>query len=126
MLYLYTGRRSISRPLPPYIWYASDRDRAVEMYRTLAPYAREHGAGYVYFTTADMRRDMDAEDVTEIEQAVRSNAAFKPIFKYGIGTIYSVDPTGRADSAEPLRPTAAYTAAPATTITSPGQVVAGR
>ena len=74
-----------------------------------------------------MRRDMDAEDDHgTIEQAVRTNPAFKPIFKYGIGTIYRVDPTGRADSAEPLRPTAAYTAAPATTITSPGQVVAGR
>jgi hypothetical protein len=119
VLYLYTGRSSISRPLPPYIWYAGDRARAVEMYRSLAPYAREHGAGYVYFTTADMRRDMDAEDVTAIEDAVHSNTAFKPIFQYGIGTIYSVD-------AEPLRPTAAYTAAPATTITNPGHVVAGR
>jgi hypothetical protein len=120
VLYLYTGRRSISRPLPPYIWYADDHARAVEMYRELASYAREHGAGYVYYTTTDMRRDMDSEDVADIEEAIRSNPAFTPVFRYGIGTIY------RVDAPEPLRPSAAYTTAPATTITSPGQVVAGR
>ncbi len=125
VLYLYTGRRSISRPLPPYIWYASDHARAVEMYRSLAPYAVEHGAGYVYYTTADGSRDTSAEDMAEIEAAVRSNPGFTRVFQYGSGTIY------RVDTAEPLRPIAlrpiaAYTAAPATTITSPGQVVAGR
>jgi hypothetical protein len=117
VLYLYTGRHSISRPLPPYIWYAGDHARAVELYRGLAPYALEHGAGYVYYTTADMRRDMDTQDVADIEDAIRSNPGFTPIFHRGIGTIYRVDA---------LRPTTAYTAAPATTITSPGHVVAGR
>jgi hypothetical protein len=120
VLYLYTGRRSISRPLPPYVWYASDHARAVELYRELAPYAREHGANYVYYTTADMRRDMDARDVEDIDEAIRSNPGFTPVFRYGIGTVY------RVDAAEPLRPSTAYTTAPATTITSPGQVVAGR
>jgi hypothetical protein len=118
VLYLYSGRHSISRPMPPSIWYADDHARAVELYRTLAPYALEHGAGYVYYTTADMRRDMDNKDVADIEGAIRSNPLFTPIFEHGIGTIY------RVDAAE--RPKTAYTAAPATTITSPGQVVAGR
>jgi hypothetical protein len=126
VLYLYTGRHSISRPLPPYIWYASDHARAVEMYRSLAPYAREHGAGYLFYTTEDGSRDTSAEDMAEIKNAVRSNPGFTRIFQYGIGTVYRVEGSGRVDAAEPLRPIAAYTAAPATTITSPGQVVAGR
>jgi hypothetical protein len=122
VLYLYTGRHSISRPLPPYIWYSSDHARAVELYRGVAPYALQHGVGYVYYTTKDMRRDMDADDVVDIETAIRSNPRLTPVFRYGIGTIYRVD----GDAAEPLRPSTAYTTAPATTITSPGQVVAGR
>jgi hypothetical protein len=121
VLYLYTARRSISRPLPPYIWYGNDHARAVELYRELAPYALQHGAGYVYYTTKDMRRDMDAEDVDDIETAIRSNPRLTPVFRYGIGTLYRVD-----GAAEPLRPSTAYTTAPATTMTSPGQVVAGR
>lgn len=125
VLYLYTGRHSISRPLPPYIWYSSDHARAVELYRDVAPYALQHGVGYVYFTTKDMRRDMDADDVVDIETAIRSNPRLTPVFRYGIGTIYRVD-AGRGDAAEPLRPSTAYTTAPATTMTSPGQVVAGR
>ena len=120
VLYLYTGRRAISRPLPPYIWYTEDHARAVELYRDLASYARDHGAGYVYYTTADLRRDMGDSDTTSIEDVIRANPAFTVIYQQGIGTIYRVDPVARD------RPKTAYTAAPTATITNPGQVVAGR
>ncbi len=125
VLYLYTGRHSISRPLPPYIWYTEDHARAVELYRDLATYAREHGAGYVYYTTADLRRDMGDSDTTAIEDAIRANPEFTVIYQQGIGTIYRVD-TGRVDTGERERPKAAYTTAPMPTITRPGHVVAGR
>ena len=120
VLYLYTGRHSIRRPLPPHIWYEGDHALTLKLYRALAPYALEHGAGYVYFTSADTHSDMDTADADDVVEAVHSNPAFSTIFQYGIGTIY------RVGAAEAPRPTAAYTAAPANTITSPGQVVAGR
>ncbi len=120
VMYLYTGRRSISRPLPPYIWYTEDHARAVDLYRDLASYARDHGAGYVYYTTADLRRDMGDSDTTSIEGAIRANPEFSVIYQQGIGTIYQVGAGARE------RPKTAYTTAPTPTITNPGQVVAGR
>lgn len=124
VMYLYTGRHSISRPLPPYIWYTEDHARAVDLYRDLADYAREHGAGYVYYTTADLRRDMGDSDTTAIEDVIRANPAFTVIYQRGIGTIYRVGSAAR--TAERERPNSPYTTAPNATITKPGQVVAGR
>lgn len=118
VMYLYTGRRSISRPLPPYIWYTEDHAAAVDLYRDLANYAREHGADYVYYTTADLRRDTADSDATSIEDVIRSNPDFTKIYQRGIATIYRVD--------TPLLPKTANTSAPSATITNPGQVVAGR
>lgn len=101
VMYLYTGRHSISRPLPPYIWYTEDHARAVDLYRDLADYAREHGAGYVYYTTADLRRDMGDSDTTAIEDVVRANPAFTVVYQQGIGTIYRVDPARTAGRKQP-------------------------
>lgn len=120
VMYLYTGRHSIRRPLPPYIWYTEDEARAVDLYRDLASYARDHGAGYFYYTTADLRRDMTDTETIPIEDVIRANPEFTVIHRQGIGTVYQV----AADERE--RPKTAYTTAPTPTITSPGQVVAGR
>ncbi len=90
VLYLYTGRESMSRPLPPSIWYSEDYEKALELYRDLPAYAREHGATYVYHTTADLRRDMGENRVAPIESAIRSNPLFTPVFEKGIGTVYRV------------------------------------
>lgn len=122
VLYLYSGHRSISRPLPPYIWYTEDHARAIEMYRDVASYAREHGAAYIYYTTADLRRDMGDQEAAPIEDAVRHNPSLTEIYQRGIGTVYRVDAAAGGRD----RPNTAYTSAPAATITRPGQVVAGR
>jgi hypothetical protein len=92
VLYLYTGRESIRRPMPPYIWYSEDNAKAVELYREIATYARDHGAGYVYHTTADLRPDMGESEVAPIYKAIRSNPQLTPIFKNEMGTLYRVDP----------------------------------
>jgi hypothetical protein len=122
VLYLYTGHASISRPLPPALWYAEDHARSLELYRELPEYAREHGADYIYYTTADLRRDMGDSDTTAIEESIRSNNRFTQIYQSGIGTIYRSEAPSEGD----LRPTTAYTKPPINTITKPGQVVAGR
>jgi hypothetical protein len=90
VLFLYTGHESIGRPLPPAIWYSEDQERAVELYRELAPYAREHGAGYVYHTNVDFLRDLSETEAKPMEDAIRSNPGLTPIYQRGIGTIYKV------------------------------------
>lgn len=90
VLYLYTGRKSMSRPLPPSIWYSEDYEKALELYRDLPSYARDHGAAYVYQTAADLRRDMGENRVAPIQSAIRSNPLLTPVFEKGIGTLYLV------------------------------------
>jgi len=107
VMYLYTGRRSISRPLPPYIWYTEDHAAAVSLYAELATYARAHGASYVYYTTADLRRDMDDSNTRDIETSIRSNPELTVIHESGIGTIY------RVEAEDQLHPDTALIASPA-------------
>jgi len=90
VLYLYTGRESMSRTMPPMVWYLEQEEKAVAMYRNLASYARDHGATYVYHTSADLRRDMSEDQVVPIENAISSNPLLTPVFQKGIGTVYRV------------------------------------
>jgi 4-amino-4-deoxy-L-arabinose transferase-like glycosyltransferase len=90
VLYLNTGHHSISRPLPPSLWYEEDRDGKVELYRELADFARIHNASYLYYTTADLRRDMGYDDTSAIEQVIQANPRLKVVYHQGIGTIYQV------------------------------------
>jgi hypothetical protein len=66
VLYLYTGRRSISRPLPPRMLYEGRQVEWVKLYGQLAAYARAHGADYVYFTSVDLRRDMSEQNAAPV------------------------------------------------------------
>ncbi len=99
LLYLYTGRRSINLPIPPFIWYTEDHARAVDLYAGVAPYALEHGAGYFYHTTADFSRDMSEDDAAPLQEVIRTNPALTVIYQKGIGTIYRVS-CGGAGPAE--------------------------
>jgi len=118
-MYLYTGRRSIRRILPFYLWYTSDHVALVDLYRELAPYAKDHGADFAYHTT-NAEVGMTEDDALVIDHEINTNPLLIPIYSTGIGTVYRVDAEARE------RPKTAYTAPPAATITSPGQVVAGR
>jgi hypothetical protein len=125
VFYLSTGRRSIRLPLPPFIWYEDDHTGAVELYRGLPEYARQHGATYVLSSSDDRRLDMSARDADAIDRAIKSNPELEPVYRRGIATVYRVVPEGDGSPA-PLRPRETYTSAPISTITNPGQVVAGR
>lgn len=119
-MYLYTGRRSIRRILPFYLWYTDDHEQVVNLYRELPAFALDHGATYAYQTATDVEVGMTEDDAESILQSIDSNPLLTPVYKMGMGVVY------RVDAAERDRPSTAYTAPPAATITSPGQVVAGR
>jgi hypothetical protein len=90
LLYLETGRKSISLPLPPRYWYAEDHNAMVETYRDIATFARRHGMQYFYFMPDDLARDTGNADLKKLEEAVRSNPDLETVFQAGTGTIYKV------------------------------------
>ena len=90
VLYLYTGRLALRLPMPPRIWYNEDRGREVELYRGLVPYARQHGASFVYSTSSDLRNDMAGEGAAAIQQVIRTNPELAPLYRSPGGTVYEL------------------------------------
>lgn len=98
VLYLYTGRRSICRPLPPYMWYAEDRGGPIRLYRDLGGYAREHNAGYFFHSSSDCLREIDAKTTMQVDRVIRLNRDFLPIYQQRNSTLYRIRP----DSSKPI------------------------
>jgi len=105
VLYLYTGRRSICRPVPPYMWYAEDRAGPIGLYRELGGYAREHNAGYLFHSSRDGLRDLDEKTMRQVDRAIRANPDFLPIHQQRNSTVYRINP---ASSAPPARVDSAF------------------
>lgn len=89
-LFLYTGHTAIGRLFPAKLWYSDDSMAIRALYQQLPAYARAHNATYFYYTTEDLPRVMEEADAKAIEQAIRSNPEFSPIYEQGIGTLYRV------------------------------------
>ena len=92
LLYLYTGRRGVHRPLDPLWWYREDHASIQAAYRELASYCRSRGLQYIYFTTDDLGREAGGDDQQEVRFSIRNNPELKPLFTAGIGTVYRVEP----------------------------------
>jgi hypothetical protein len=90
LLYLYTGRQGIHRPLDPMWWYREDHASIQETYRNLALFCRSRGLEYVYFTTGDLARETGPDDQREVQRLMRTNPELTPVFTAGIGTVYKV------------------------------------
>jgi len=92
LLYLYSGHRGNYLPLLPRWWYSQDHASIVNAYRDLAAYCRARNLTYVYFTSEDLSRETDDADRLAIAREVGTNPELKPMFHYGIGTVYQVRP----------------------------------
>jgi 4-amino-4-deoxy-L-arabinose transferase-like glycosyltransferase len=90
VLFLSTGLHSISRPIPPVLWYREDHAGTVEQFRNLAAYAREHGISHVYFARCYPRQTIIEADRVAMENSVRSNPELIPVFRQGAATVYRV------------------------------------
>ena len=113
--YLYTDRKVVRQSLLPKLWYLDDHAGTIDLWGNLAPFARQHGLRYYLFVDSDLGAVSD-EDRTAIEKLHKTSPAMTAVFTKGSVKIYEF--TGRGNTA--------YTTAPTSTITNPGQVVAGR
>lgn len=95
LVYLYAHRRGNYLPLLTRWWYADDLASIVDAYKNVNDYCLERHLQYFYFTTQDLEREVGEDERAAIERAVRANPFLKPIFQYGIGTVYKVKWIGR-------------------------------
>jgi hypothetical protein len=90
VLYLQTGHHALTLTLPPKYWYREDRNGMVAFYGRLVDFAHAHGAGYVYFTSEDLDREVGGEDKAAVMRAITTNPDLTAIEHTKIGTIYRV------------------------------------
>jgi hypothetical protein len=90
LFYLYTGRHSMQRPVPPKHWYNDDWDAVVDSFRQLAPFARRHQMEYVYYTGVEIGWGLQEEDKAKIDTAIRRNPELETAFQENGMMVYKL------------------------------------
>jgi len=88
VLYLYTGRHSMRRSLPPALWYREDQPGMIEWMSDIKPFARQHGLGYFNFAGVEAAQGINDEDTAAIEKAIRSSADLDPLYQKGNVSVF--------------------------------------
>jgi hypothetical protein len=90
LLFLYTGRHAMSKPLPPALWYRQDHTGMVHWMTDIVPFAHEHGLTYFVFSGVDARQGMADDDRDSILEAIRSSSDLAPLYQTETATVYRI------------------------------------
>ncbi len=96
LLYLYTGRKSLSLPIPPKLHYHDDQAGIDRLLDSIPDFASRHGAGYALITPADFYRDLHEHGALREAAAVRSA---NPVFTSPAALVYELPGAGAVASA---------------------------
>ena len=92
LLYLYTGRKSLSLPIPPKLQYHDDQAGIDQLLDSIPDFANRHGASYALVTPGDFYRDLHAHGALREAAAVRTA---NPVFTSPAALVYEF-PAARA------------------------------
>lgn len=93
MVYLSTGRHSLSRQILTTHWYHQDREAVVDTFRTADTFARKNGAEYLYYADRDFGWAIDDEDFERIGEALEKNRELETVFREKDIFVYKVPPS---------------------------------
>lgn len=85
LLYLYTGRKSVSLPIPPKLQYHDDRAGIDKLLDSIPDFANGYGLSYALVTPGDFYRDLHEQGARRELKAVR---AARPVFNSQGASIY--------------------------------------
>jgi len=88
MLYLYTGRKSCSLPIPPKFQYHGDEAGTDHLLTSIPAFAREHQLSYLLLTRDDFYRDLHERGVRVLGGAVNSDSAFHKRYNSPVASVY--------------------------------------
>jgi hypothetical protein len=95
LLFLYTGRKSCSLPIPPKLYYHADEAGIDKLLDSIPGFARQYDLAYALVTPTDFYRDLHARGASRVIDVVKSNPAFLPSYRTPGAAIYEF--TGRAN-----------------------------
>jgi hypothetical protein len=89
VMFLYTGRKSCSLPLPPKLFYYQET-RTNQLVRTIPEFARQNRLDYLLVTSDDFYRDLHGRGVEQLAAGIRGDAALERTFYSPAASIYRV------------------------------------
>jgi hypothetical protein len=88
LLYLYTGRKSCSLPVPPKLQYHQDEAGIDQLLASIPAFAREYQLSYLLLANDDFYRDLHERGARVLDNAVESNSAFQKLYNSPTAAIY--------------------------------------
>jgi hypothetical protein len=92
LLYLYTGRKAMRRPVPPFLWYREDHAGTVAWLGQPEQYARAHGLRYFDFAGIDVSLGVGDEDSAVITKKLSASEELESLHQRGKVTLYAIRP----------------------------------
>ena len=83
VLYLYTGRRAMTRPMPPFLWYREDSEGMVEWLSDNGSFARDRGLTAMEFAGAGVSLGLEDEDRASVAKKLSQNPDWALEFESG-------------------------------------------
>ena len=87
VLYLYTGRKACSLPIPPKFYYHRDDQGIEKLMASMADFARDYRLDYLLLTPDDYYRDLHAGGTRGLDQAMQSGA-FQKLYGSSRAAVY--------------------------------------
>lgn len=88
LLYLYTGRKSCSLPVPPKFHYHDDENGIDQLLTSIPNFAEQYHLGYFLLARDDFYRDLHQRGAKVLDTAVESNRSFVELFHTSAATVY--------------------------------------
>ena len=104
LVFLYTGRRACSLPIPPKFYYHRDDAGVEKLMGSMADFARGYQLNYLLLTPDDYHRDLHAMGTDGLVQAMHSDS-FRQVYASKGAAIYRLNP---ASGVQPAGGSLAY------------------
>ncbi|MBZ5610611.1 MAG: hypothetical protein LAP38_20295 [Acidobacteriia bacterium] len=88
LVFLYTGRKSCSLPVPPKLYYHDDQAGIDKLLDSIPNFAQRYNLAYALITPGDFYRDLHARGARRLIEAVRSSNDFHALFSTPSAAIY--------------------------------------
>jgi hypothetical protein len=103
ILFLYTGRKSCSLPIPPTLYYHNDMAGIDQLLDSTPDFARKYGLEYVFLTGGDFYRDLHARGAERLIRVVESSSDFQQLYSTPGAAIYGLNGARHAQATQAQR-----------------------
>jgi len=90
LVFLYTGRKACSLPIPPKFYYHRDDAGVEKLMASMADFARGYRLNYLLLTPEDYNRDLHAMGTKGLTEAMQSSA-FQKLYASGSVAVYKLN-----------------------------------